>query len=186
MDDENEDLGDFVVDDENESAGGQDTTFKKPELPSQRGDRAPFADRRTKAANVVDRLSLMKQQSSSSVGSNVSSKMAFLTGKSGGGLNNVPSLLRRATTNSSLGSIAGRDNVSATGVVTSKTERGGVAKDKEFVRKGANTSRNAINYQGRQNLKEEKMSARAGVVKKQQKKKSGSFLTGLFRGDTWS
>lgn len=187
MEDEDGNLGDFVVDDENKSLDTQEPVFKKPELPSQRGDRAPFAERRTKEVNVVDRLSMLQQQSSSSAaGSNASSKMAFLTGKSANGVNNVPSLLRRATTNSSLGSISGRDNISATGVVTSKTERGGAAKEKEFVRKGANTSRNAINYQGRQNLKEEKMSARAGVVKKQGKKKSGSFLTGLFRGDTWN
>ncbi|KAK5942305.1 hypothetical protein PMZ80_004868 [Knufia obscura] len=183
LEDDNDDLGDFVVDDENKSMDTQDTTFKKPELPSQRGDRAPFAERRTKA--VVDRLSMIRQQSSSSAGSNASSKIAFFTGKSAGSFNNVHSLLQRATTNSSLGSMSGRENVSATGVVTNKTEQGGVTKEKEFVRKGANTSRNAINYQARQNLREEKMSARAGVVKKQQKKKGSGFLTGLFRGDTW-
>ncbi|KAK5099156.1 hypothetical protein LTR70_009971 [Exophiala xenobiotica] len=133
MEDENEDLGDFVVDDEDRGMDSQDTIFKKPELPGQRGERAPFAERRTKSVNVVDRLSMLREQSSSSAaGSNASSKMAFLTGKSANGLNHVPSLLRRATTNSSLGSISGRDNVSATGVVTSKTERGGAAKEKEF------------------------------------------------------
>ena len=188
-DDENDDLGDFVVDDEVRNSQTEDPEFKKPELPSKGRDRAPFSERRTKATNVVDRLDLLRQASSSSAGSNASGKMAFFSAKSGSGnLTNVPSLLRRATTNSSLGTVSGRDNVSATGVTTSKTERGSATQEKEFVRKGANTARNAINYQGRQNLKEEKMSARAGIAKKQQqhKKKSGSFLTGLFRGDTWN
>ena len=156
-------------------------------MPSKERDRAPFSERRTKVTNVVDRLSLSRQASSSASVEN-SNKMAFFSSKANkANSNGVPSLLRRATTNSSFSAVSGRDNVSATGVVTSKTERGSAAREKDFVRKGSNTSRNAINYQGRQNLKEEKMSARAGIVKKQQKNKSGgSFLTGLFRGDTWS
>ncbi|KAJ9658610.1 hypothetical protein H2198_003628 [Neophaeococcomyces mojaviensis] len=187
--DDAEDLGDFVVDDQSEDSHSQETTFKKPELPSSRErDRAPFSERRTKALNIVDRLSLLRQASSSTGGSNPTSKMAFFTSTAGsGGLNSGPSLLRRATTNSSLGSMSGRETVSATGVVTSKTERGSAKEEKEFVRKGNTTSRNAVNYQGRQNLKEEKMSARAGVMKKQQQNKKGGngFLNGLLRGDTW-
>lgn len=183
-DDENEDLGDFVVDDSRKETITD--PFKKPDLPARAGDRAPFSERRTKAP-VIDRLSLKRQASSSSAGS--TSKLAF---SRTGSIGSVPSLLRRATTNSSLGNISSRDHVSGTGVVTgasnaSKTERGSAAQEKEFVRKGANTSRNAINYQGRQNLKEEKMSARAGIVKKQQsKKKGGNFLTGLFKSETWA
>lgn len=178
---ENEDLEEFIVDDSEDVETAD--PFKKPELPSRTGDRAPFSERRTKAP-VIDRLRLKRQASSSSAES--TSKLAF---SRAGSIGSVPSLLRRATTNSSLGSISNRDNVSGTGVVTSanKTERGSAAQEKEFVRKGANTARNAINYQGRQNLKEEKMSARAGIVKKQAaKKKSGSFLTGLFKSETWA
>lgn len=187
MNDENEDLGDFVVDDEDKSAEEEDTTFKVPDLPSKGRDRAPFSERRTQTANVVDRLSLLQASSSSASASNASSKMAFFSSKAGtGSFSNVPSLLRRATTNSGLGSMSGRENVSATDVVTSKTERGSAAQEKDFVRKGASTSRNAVNYQGRQNLKEEKMSARAGIAKKQQKKKGSGFLGGLFRGDSWA
>ncbi|KAK5072807.1 hypothetical protein LTR64_000786 [Lithohypha guttulata] len=186
--DEKEDLGDFVVADDNRDSGSE-FVFKKPELPSTGGSRAPYSERRTKAVNVVDRLSLRKQTSSSSSISGSASELAFSIKAGSSGLSGVPSLLRRATTNSSLSSVSGRGNTSNTGVVTNEPERGSAAQEKEFVRKGANTSRNAINYQGRQNLKEEKMSARAGIVKQQQQKKTkknGSFLTGLFRGDTWA
>lgn len=187
MNDENEDLGGFVVDDEDDSVDGRDVSFKKPELPTTQRDRAPFSERRTKSVNVVDRLSLLRQASSSASTSGASSKMAFFSSKAGSGtLSNVPNLLRRATTNSGLGSMSGRETVSATGVVTSKTERGSAAQEKDFVRKGASTSRNAVNYQGRQSLKEEKMSARAGIAKKQQKRKGSGFLGSLFRGDSWA
>lgn len=189
MNDENADLGGFVVDDEAESNEAYGDAFKMPEAPNgQRRDRAPFSERRTTSAVVIDRLSLRRQASASSAtSSGPTSKMAFFSSKAGpGSLINAPSLLRRATTNSSLGSMSGRENVSATGVVTSKTERGNAAQEKDFVRKGTSTSRNAVNYQGRQNLKEEKMSVRAGIVKKQLKKKSGGGLLGsLFQGDSW-
>lgn len=104
--------------------------------------------------------------------------MAFYGSNSSAGasLGKVPSLLRRATTNSSLGSLSGKnENVSATGVVTNKTERGNANDDKEFVRKGNSGRRNAVNY--RPTMREEKMSQRSGIVKKaaNKSKKAAGF-----------
>ncbi|KAK5057673.1 hypothetical protein LTR84_011674 [Exophiala bonariae] len=183
-----EDLGDFIVDDDEQAP--EDAAFKKPAIPSTE-NRAPFSERRTKErANVVDRRSLIRQSSSSS-SSSASTKMAFYGSNSSAGTSfgKVPSLLRRATTNSSLGSLSGKnENVSATGVVTNKTERGSANEDKEFVRKGNGGRRNAVNY--RPTMREEKMSERSGIAKakkaaKKSKKASG-FLGGLFKEDSWA
>ncbi|KAK4946010.1 hypothetical protein LTR10_014812 [Elasticomyces elasticus] len=197
--DEGDDLGDFIVDDDGQARDDTET-FKKPTIPYSETTRAPFSERRTKErTNVVNRLSMLRQASSSSSSSastatSTSTKMAFYTATSsasvGVSFGKVPSLLRRATTNSSLGSMAGRDeNVSATGVVTSnKTERGSAGDGKEFVRKGSGGRRNAVNY--RPTMKEEKMSQRAGIAKKsvasKGKKAASGFLGGLFRQDSWA
>lgn len=181
-----DDLGDFIVDDDGLSK--DDTLFKKPTVPYSES-RAPYSERRTKErSNVVNRLTMLRQSSSSSSSSS-NGKMAFYSSSSStnGSFTKVPTLLRRATTNSSLGSMAGRDeNVSATGVVTSRTERGKAGDEKEFVRKGSGGRRNAVNY--RPTMKEEKMSQRAGITKKgaAKGKKGGGFLGGLFRQDTWT
>lgn len=179
--DDGGDLGDFIVDDETDGGG---KIFKKPAMPSADA-RAPFSERRTKeVVNVVNRLTLLRQASSSSS----STKMAFhsTTSSAQSSFNTVPTLLRRATTNSSLGGMAGRnENVSATGVVTSKVERGKASEEKEFVRKGTGGRRNAVNY--RPTIKEEKMSQRAGVVKKTAAKgKKNGFLGELFNGGSWN
>ncbi|KAK7900086.1 hypothetical protein LTR67_003832 [Exophiala xenobiotica] len=186
--DDGDDLGDFIVDDD--GCAKDDSGFKKPGLPYSE-TRAPYSERRTKdRPNVVNRLSMLRQSSSSSAGSSSSTKMAFYTSASSASVSfgNGPSLLRRATTNSSLGSMAGRDeNVSATGVVINKPERGKASDDKEFVRKAGGGRRNAVNY--RPTIKEEKMSQRAGIAKKtaiKGKKAGGGFLGGLFRQDSWA
>jgi len=192
-DDDVDDLGGFIVDDDGPAAGdGGQAAFKRPDRPSREA-REPFSESRPKErSHVVNRLSLLRQQSSSLSSSSSSSssttKMAFHTSTSttNVGLSKVPSLLRRATTNSSFGSIASRDeNVSATGVVTSRTERGSVNEEKEYVRKGSGGRRNAVNY--RPTVKEEKMSQRAGVAKKtaSRRKGTGGFLGGLFSGESW-
>ena len=170
--DDGEDLGEFIVDD------SQD--FKKPTIPASR---APFAERRTRT-NVVDRRSLLRQGSSSSA-AGASGKMAFFTSTAAGsGSFKVPSLLRRATTNSSFGSAAGGENVRATGVSTG-TERGAPGQDKEMVRKAGGGRRNAVNY--RVKPKEEVMRARVLKSKKGKKGGGGSgFLGGLFRRDSWA
>ncbi|KIX00849.1 uncharacterized protein Z518_09914 [Rhinocladiella mackenziei CBS 650.93] len=184
--DEGDDLGGFIVDDDGRATG--ESTFKKPAAPFSE-IRAPFSERRTKdRPNVVNRLSILRQSSSSSA-SSASTKMAFYSASSSasGSFSKVPSLLRQATTNSSLGSVANRDeNVSATGVVTNKTERGKASEEKEFVRKGSGGRRNAVNY--RPTMKEEKMSQRAGIAKKSATKNKGvsGFLGGLFRQDSWT
>ena len=176
-DDDGEDLGDFIVDD------SQEAVFKIPQLPTSR---ASFGERRTKG-NVIDRLSLLRQASSSSSSSaSSSSKMAFFTSKSGSAENIAfkgPSLLRRATTNSSLGTAAG-SNVSATGV-TVATERGAADQEKDMIRKGAGGRRNAVNY--RVKPKEEQMQGRIAARKGNAKAKAGGsgFLGGLFRGNSW-
>jgi mediator of replication checkpoint protein 1 len=169
-----EDLGDFIVDDSQDS-----DVFKKPQLPPPR---APFAERRTKA-NVVDRRSLLRQASSSS---SATSKMAFFTSKAGSSDSLAfkgPSLLRRATTNSSLGSVNSA-NVSATGVSVA-TERGAPDQEKEVIRKGAGSRRNAVNF--RVKPKEERMKSRITAKKGKATKagKSGGFLGGLFGGNSW-
>jgi mediator of replication checkpoint protein 1 len=182
-----DDLGDFIVDDDGQAK--DDEAFKKPALPTPEA-RAPFSERRTSQnPNVVNRLSILRQASSSSTSSS-SSKMAFFasTVSASSSFTRVPNLLRRATTNSSLGSMAGRDeNVSATGVVTSKTERGKASEEKEFIRKGTGGRRNAVNY--RPTVREEKMSQRAGVAKKsalKAKSKQGGFLGGLLGDGNWA
>ena len=183
--DDADDLGDFIVDDSQDNDG-----FKKPQLPPPR---APFTERRTRAT-VVDRRSLLRQASSSSSSSTASatSKMAFFTSRAGSSDSasgfKVPSLLRRATTNSSFGSAAGSANVSATGVSVA-TERGAPGQDKDVIRKGAGGKRNAVNF--RVKPKEEQMRSRVSAKKKKNGKGgkaggSGSgFLGGLFRGGSW-
>jgi mediator of replication checkpoint protein 1 len=172
---DDEDLGNFIVDDSQDS-----DVFKKPQLPP----RPTFAQRRTKA-NIVDRASLLRQASSSS-SSSATSKMAFFTSKAGSsdslGLK-VPSLLRRATANSSLGSVNGA-NVSATGVSVA-TERGAPDQEKEVIRKGAGGRRNAVNF--RMKPKEEQMKSRITAKKGKATKagKSRGFLGGLFGGNSW-
>lgn len=174
---DDEDLGNFIVDDSQDS-----DVFKKPQLPPPR---PPFAQRRTKA-NIVDRASLLRQASSSSSSSSATSKMAFFTSKAGSsdslGLK-VPSLLRRATANSSLGSVNG-SNVSATGVSVA-TERGAPDQEKEVIRKGAGGRRNAVNF--RMKPKEEQMKSRITAKKGKATKagKSRGFLGGLFGGNSW-
>ena len=182
-----DDLGDFIVDDDGQA--NDETMFKKPALPISES-RAPFSQRRTQQrANVVNRLSMLRQASSSSGPSNTA-KMAFYssaTSSAKSSFTKVPNLLRRATTNSSLGSMAGRDeNVSATGVVTSKTERGKAGDEKkEFVRKGSGGRSTSVNF--RPTVREEKMSARAGIAKKAAGKgKKGGFLGGLLGGGSWN
>ena len=181
-DDENEDdgddLGDFIVDDSQDNDG-----FKKPQLPPPR---ASFAERRTKA-NVVDRRSLLRQASSSSSTASATTKMAFFTSTTSSSdllAFKVPSLLRRATTNSSFGSVSSA-SVSATGVSVA-TERGAPDQEKEVIRKGAGGRRNAVNF--RVKPKEEQMKSR-GTAKKGKAAKAGGggsgFLGGLFRGDSW-
>jgi mediator of replication checkpoint protein 1 len=173
---DDEDLGDFIVDDSQDS-----DVFKKPQLPPPR---ALFVERRTKA-NVVDRRSLLRQASSSS-SSSVTSKMAFFTSKAGSSDSLAfkgPSLLRRATSNSSLGSVNSA-NVSATGVSVA-TERGAPDQEKEVIRKGAGGRRNAVNF--RVKPKEERMKSRITVKKGKATKagRSGGFLGGLFGGSSW-
>ena len=180
-----DDLGDFIVDDD-EQAQYEVTTFKKPALPTPE-TRAPFSERRTKErVNVVNRLSMLRQGSSSSSASSTT-KIAFYTATSSASssFSKVPTLLRRATTNSSLGSMAGNETVSATGVVTNKTERGRGRDDKEFVRKASGGRSMAVNY--RPTVREEKMSQRAGIAKKSAAKgKKSGFLGGLFDGGSWA
>lgn len=181
-----DDLGDFIVDDDNQSP--EDMAFKKPAAPYSES-RAPFSERRTKERpNIVNRLSMLRQSSSSS-SSSASTKMAFYGSNSSASASfgKVPSLLRRATTNSSLGSFSGKnEDVSATGVVTNKKERGNANEEKEFVRKGNGGRRNAVNY--RPTMREEKMSQRAGIAKKvaSKGKKASGFLGGLFKQDSWA
>jgi mediator of replication checkpoint protein 1 len=174
--DDGEDLGDFIVDDSQDSDG-----FKKPRLPPSR---APFAERRTKA-NVVDRRSLLRQASSSSSTASATSKMAFFTSKTGSADSfafKVPSLMHRATTNSSLGS-GSNANVSATGVSV-VTERGAPDQEKEVIRKGAGGRRNAVNF--RVKPKEKQMKSRVTAKKGKTVKAGGrGFLGGLFSGSSW-
>lgn len=183
-DDDAEDLGDFIVDDSSKD----ESAFKLPNIPAS-SSRAPYSERRTKTRHVVDRLSLMRQASSSSTSIKTGGKMAFFASRTSSvdlQFGKVPSLLRRATTNSSFGSKAGREE-SATGV-TVTLERGRAGEEKAFVRKGTGGQRNAVNY--RVKPAESKMSERAGVKKtiagKAAKGKKGGFLGGLFRGDSWA
>ena len=178
-----EELDDFVVDDSPKDEEG----FKVPSIPAS--SRPSYTERRTKTRNVVDRLSLMRQASSSSSSSTTGGKMAFFASKTLSidmQFGKVPHLLRKATTNSSLGSMAGREE-SATGVTVTK-ERGHAGEEKAFVRKGTGGQRNAVNY--RVKPAESKMSERAGVRKsivgKAAKGKKGGFLGDLFRRDSWA
>lgn len=187
LESDEDDLDDFIIDDglanAHSKSESQDSVFKKPSLPSQTS-RPSFADRRTTRPDVINRLSLLRQSSSSTSTTSSSTKLAFYsTTTSNSNTFKTPSLLRRATTNSSSLS-ASSDTVSATGV-TSRTERGHVSREKEFIRKGTGGRRNAVNY--RPTVKEERMSARAGVQKRNGGKgKGGSgFLGRLFRGESW-
>ncbi len=197
LDSDDDDLDDFIVDDDglaedHSRSESQDSVFKKPSFPSQTSSNRPsFQDRRTTRTNVINRLSLLRQSSSTLSSSSTTSSTTRLAFYSTTATNTssstfkTPFLLRRATTNSSLTSSS--ENISATGVTTSRTERGHVSGEKEFIRKGTGGRRNAVNY--RPTVKEERMSARAGVQKSERKKKGGAgqggFLGGLFRGESW-
>jgi mediator of replication checkpoint protein 1 len=174
--DDGEELGDFIVDDSQETDG-----FKKPQLPRSR---APFTERRTKA-NIVDRRSLLQQASSSSSSASATSKMAFFTSTTASAdpsAFKASSLLRRATTNSSFGSTS-RANVSATGVSVAP-ERGAPDQERQAIRKGAGGRRNAVNF--RVKPKEEQMKSRA-TAKKGKTANAGAkgFLGSLFSGSSW-
>ncbi len=195
-DEENEDpdegLADFIVDDERPA-------FKKPHLPAAR---PPATERRTKA-NVIDRLSLLRQSSSTSSSTTTSShthtgsKLAFFTSRSSAdnassSLFKVPALLRRATTNSSFHSES-RSTVSATGV----TERGAVENEKEMIRKAQGGRRSAINYYAKGRVEEREKVREGRVAKSVDKvrnlkgggkgrgKGKAGFLGGLFGESSW-
>ena len=181
-----EDLDDFIEDDDGlaKTTAQDDTVFKKPTLPSQISDR--FASRRTSRPNVINRLALMRQSSSTSSSTAINAKMAFYATTASSNTNSfkTPNLLRRATTNSSLSSMSS-DNVSATGVST-RTERGHVSEEKEFVRKAKGGVRNSVNWKPSVAVREEREKR---VTKRQQGKRKGNggggFVAGLLRGDTW-
>ena len=181
-----EDLDDFIEDDDGlaKPATQDDTVFKKPTLPSQTSDR--FASRRTNRPNVVNRLALMRQSSSASSSTSVNAKMAFYATTNSSNLNSfkTPNLLRRATTNSSLSSMSS-ENLSATGVST-RTERGHVSEEKEFVRKAKGGVRNSVNWKPSVAVREEREKRVTKKLQGKRKGKSGGgFVAGLLRGDTW-
>lgn len=200
-DDANDGLADFIVDDE------ENLSFKKPHLPHSR---APANERRTKA-NVVDRLTLLRQSSTSSSPSSscssstadggthpTGSKLAFFSSNSRSSFPTPPTLLRRATTNSSNSSFTSTSKsgaiVSATGVTV--TERGAVENEKEMVRKGQGGKRSAINFYAKGRV-EEREKVREGRVRKRDTGKNkggrrgnkgkgeGGFLGGLLGGASW-
>jgi mediator of replication checkpoint protein 1 len=193
-DDADDDMDDFVVQDEDrEEPLGDKSIFKKPNLPASR---APGPLRRTESRGpVVDRLSLMRQSSSSTSGSTASSngKLAFFTSSSASTSFKVPSLLRRATSNSSFGS--SNEKVSATGVTT-MTERGSAGSDKEMIRKGAGGQKSSVGYyrNSRAQQRDEAMKKRlaagnaTGAVEKAVKGKKmggGGVLGGLVKRNSW-
>ncbi len=194
-DEENEDpdegLADFIVDDERPA-------FKKPQFPTAR----PQATERRTKANVVDRLSLLRQSASTSSATTSSghthtgSKLAFFTSRSSAdnpsSLFKVPALLRRATTNSSFHSESG-SKASATCV----TERGAVENEKEMIRRAQGGRRSAINYYAKGRV-EEREKVREGRVAKsadnkvkslkgagKERGKKAGFLGGLFGESSW-
>jgi mediator of replication checkpoint protein 1 len=199
-----EGLADLIVDDDDS------LTFRKPALPTAR---APAHERRTKA-NVVDRLSLLRQASSSSNRSQQGSKLAFF-GASASGPNpgpstttalsransssssssfQKPSLIRRATSTASISSLAS-DTSTSTGRLTAPqiTERGAVEAEKEVIRKGQGGKRSAINYyaQGRVEAREKvrqvrvgKTPAAAAAAKKNMARRKGLLGKGFGSG-TW-
>jgi len=202
-DDGGEDLGDFVVDDEDDERG----VFKKPTRPPpmQTRSRAPFSQRRTgPRPDVVDRLSLLRRASSSSSSSTSNStattstsKMAFFTStthSNNAALPKVPTLLRRATTNSSLSVSLSNESASATGVTTAP-ERGTADQEKKglHIRKGTGGRRNAVNYRvkPRDVAMEKRTNNNANNLMKKARKGStanagaGGFLGALFRADSW-
>ena len=181
-----EGLDDFIEDDDGlaKPTTQDDTVFKKPTLPSQTSDR--FGSRRTNRPNVINRLALMRQSSSTSSTTSVNAKMAFYatTATSNPNSIKVPNLLRRATTNSSLSSMSS-DNVSATGVST-RTERGHVSEEKEFVRKAKGGVRNSVNWKPSVAVREEREKTVTKKLQGRRKGRSGGgFVAGLLRGDTW-
>ena len=194
-----EGLGDFVVDDEDSASDAgsitDDSVFKKPSLPASTSinrSRNPHDRRAGRSGTVINRLATLQRSSSTSSTGSGTSKLAFTTNNSSTASFRVPSLLRRATTNSSLSSMSS-ENISATGVSVAnfKSERGHVSEEKVFVRKGMSGRRNAVNWQGG-----ERPTARAekgGVVRVQKRGKKGvkggrekgGVLGELLRGETW-
>lgn len=217
--DDEDDLGGFIVDDvdrpertgDEQQSGG----FKIPPRPK-------YSERRTRNAShgqVIDRLNLLRQSSSSCSATagtgphSSTNKLAFSLPRQSSSTSvsafGPSSLLRRATTNSGLGSMStslldGNKNSSGRDNNTARKERGSTADEKEFVRKGnARSLRNAVNYQGgnsnpgakvkngsenaRATLSQEQMRLRlnAGSSAAKGRGNATGFLGGLFRGDSW-
>ena len=180
-DEDDDDLDDFIVQDEDTFPGKQNMTnvFKKPTMPASR---APYSQRRTQARGpVVDRLSLLRQASSSSTSTSSTisnttgpnSKMAFVSSTPTNATSfKYPSLLRRATSNSSFKS---NSETSATGVTT---ERGAAGKEKEIIRKGSGGQKSSVGYyrNSRVQEREEQMKRRLGG------QKSGVGAAGVKKG----
>lgn len=145
---EDDEMADFIVEDSQASAGASeraDAVFKKPPMPPPR---LPGPQRRTQQrTNVIDRLSLLRQRSSSSAESSSGggSRMAFLRSSSSGHNFQGPSLLRRATANSSFGSDVG-------GAGAATTERQTAEEGKKLAvsaRARADGKRGAVNFRAK-------------------------------------
>lgn len=183
-DNEKAEMGDLPDDADDDERGpsfdldDNDPVFKKPLLPRQ-----SFSERRTKPTKgkVIDRLSLLRQASSSSASTSGQTKLAFERASSDIPGFKVPSLLRRATTNSSFSS----ESSSTTGV----TER---RDDKGIVRKsvGAGGKKSSINYYAASREKERERQLKRGKNdgKKMLVTVSGvgrSALGGIVKRDSW-
>jgi mediator of replication checkpoint protein 1 len=136
----------------------------EPNLTSRAGEkenRNPFALRR-KNVSIVDRISL-KRASSSSLSNNT--RLAFAASSSAPGFQ-VPPLLRRATTNSSITSNSSGN--SSVGSITSATERMAGGAGSDGIKRGGGKN-SGVNYFARENER------RAAVMKTEKRREQKLF-----------
>ena len=208
-DEDEDDLDDFIINDDGlakddpKSASQDSLSSKSLRLPSTQTSRPSFAERRTARPNV-DQPPLPPP----SIILNIDQQLhQFFVIPNSRSTPPPPPTPRRPHSKPPPSSAAPpptphpyqhpQTNISATGVTTSRTERGHVSEEKAIHPQGHRweANRSAVNY--RPTVKEERMSARAGVQKKVKlggKGKGGflgggflggGFLGGLFRGDSW-
>jgi mediator of replication checkpoint protein 1 len=136
----------------------------EPNLAPRAGEkenRDPFALRR-KNVSIVDRISL-KRASSSSLSNNT--RLAFAASSSAAGFQ-VPALLRRATTNSSITSNSSGN--SSVGSITSATERMAGGAGSDGIKRGGGKN-SGVNYFARENER------RAAVMKTEKRREQKLF-----------
>ena len=207
LDSEDEGLGGFIVDDEQEAVSNEnDITGFFPSANSRRNPQVSVRDRLTFLRTSSSSLSVAAEQPSPAVSAGASKSAAFFAAAASNasvGTFKMPSLSRQATADSVRSEPGlGADVGNKAGVVGASmmelakgTERGGVDADGNLTRKAAGGRRNAVNFarqtgvaaqvRERSSRSQVSQGTTVAAVADKKEKESGGFLRSLFRSETW-